>query len=184
MILAIFGAFTVLGGVFWYLMKTWRFGKYMDETPHVEPIKTTVPHENPESAPTLDFSTQKAAYHSTRVIADEMGLSLNEKNDFCAVIYQESRFRKGAVGKPNKNGTIDYGLCQFNDGKNSRGVPYWIGQGAAFSSIEEVLNNPEKCVRVAIRTVKAGHWDWWSSFKSGEYRHWLAENSPMWALKS
>ena len=84
------------------------------------------------------------------------------------------------IGKPNKNGTRDYGICQFNDGKNAKGVPFWIGKGAAFASVEEVLNNPEKCVRVMIKTYKAGHIGWW--YGHAGYSPEAAKASSMWKL--
>ena len=40
----------------------------------------------------LDFSTQKAAYHSTRVICDQVGLTFAQKEIVCACIFQESEF--------------------------------------------------------------------------------------------
>lgn len=128
-----------------------------------------------------DWNTPEHAYHNTRVIADQMGMTLEQKNQLCECIYQESGFHIGAIGKPNHNGTIDYGLCQYNNGK-IRGTALWIGLGAEFANIEEVLTNPEKNVRVMIRTVLAGHWNWWSSYSTGTYKQWAAANSPMWAL--
>ena len=113
------------------------------------------------------------AKHSVRVLCDEMGLSVNDKNILDACIHQESDYNPKAIGKTNSNGTIDYGICQFNNGKNAYGVPYWIGQGAYFSSTDEVLNNPEKCVREMIAQYKLGHISWWSSYSTGAYKKYL-----------
>ena len=127
---------------------------------------------------TLVWGTPKAAYHSYRVLCDELGATFKQKEDLCAMVYQESEFKKGAIGKPNKNGTIDYGLCQFNNG-TLKGVPLWIGKGATFKDVDEVLNNPEKCARVMIKTCLAGHWNWWCSFSSGAYKKHLSPSSKM-----
>lgn len=127
-----------------------------------------------------DFSTPRAAFHSVRVMCDDAGLTYEQKNEICYTIWRESEFQKGALGKPNKNGTRDYGICQFNDGKNARGIPFWIGKGATFSSINEVLNDPEKCVRIMIQTYKAGNIGWWYGHKG--YTPAAAKASPMWKL--
>lgn len=128
-----------------------------------------------------DWDTQHHAFHNTRAKCDLAGLSLEDKNKICACIYQESEFRINAVGKPNSNGTIDYSLCQFNTG-TIRGVPLWIGKGAAFSSIQDVFNNPGKQVDIMIACFKAGHLYWWSSYQTSAYKKWLLPNSPMWKL--
>lgn len=142
---------------------------------------TTAPKIEPLIAPTMSTSpsptvyawdTQPHARHSTRLICDEMGLSVEKKNRLCACIFQESSFKPNAIGKPNRNGTVDYGLCQYNNG-TIRGVPLWIGPGAAFKDANEVLTSPEKNVRIMIKTVEAGHWNWWSSFSTGAYKQWL-----------
>ena len=140
---------------------------------------------------TLLWDTPQHAWHSARVIMDQMGLAglidrttgIPAKDLLCACIYQESQFHPAAIGKPNHNGTRDYGLCQYNDGHNSKGFPLWIGPGAAFSSIQEVINNPEKNVRIMVQMYKLGHLNWWSSYSTGAYKEHLLANSPMWALK-
>lgn len=119
------------------------------------------------------WDTKEQARHSSRVIMDEYFLSWKEKNLLCACIQQESGFNPLAIGKPNKNGTRDWGLAQFNDGKNEKGIPYWIGKGAAFESTEEVLKNPEKNVRIMIEQYKAGNLKYWVSFSSGAYKKYL-----------
>ena len=107
--------------------------------------------------------------HSVRVMCDNAGLSHYDKEVITACIKQESNFNPKAVGTPNSNGTIDYGICQFNDGHNANGVPLWIGPGARFASIDEVLNNPEKCVAEMIAQYKLGHIIWWSSYSTKAY---------------
>jgi hypothetical protein len=134
------------------------------------PPKPTVP---PAPASKYDWSNPTAVRHSIRVMCDENQLTLEAKNILTACIQQESRFNPKAISKPNSNGTTDYGLCQYNDGKNAKGVPYWIGKGAAFKDIDEVLNDPEKNVRVMIQMMKAGKINLWSSYATGAYKKWL-----------
>lgn len=144
-------------------------------------IPNAIPNTPPEpNLELLEWSTPRQAFHSTRVLCDEMGLTYEQKNEICYTIYRESEFNIKAIGKPNNNGTRDYGICQFNDGKNAKGIPFWIGKGATFASIDEVLNNPEKCVRVMIQTYKAGHIEWW--YGHDGYSVEAARTSPMWKL--
>jgi hypothetical protein len=125
-----------------------------------------------------------AVRHSIRVMCDEEGVDyrrntlidgkyVSAKDILTACIQQESGFNPKAIGKPNTNGTRDWGLCQYNDGKNAQGVPYWIGKGAAFASTDEVLNDPEKNVRVMIGMMKAGKINLWSSYSTGAFHPWL-----------
>ena len=152
------------------------------EFPAMTVESTSVPFNHviePPVAPSkLLWDTPKQAYHSVRVICDEMGLVLIEKNTLCACIYQESRFLNTAVGK-NKNST-DWGIVQVNDTKG-----WHIGTGLQFPSVQYVLENPEKCVRWMIRTYKStGTLTPWASYTSGAYKQWLLPASPMWKLKS
>ncbi len=143
-------------------------------------IEPSLPPPLPPT-PTLDFTTPSHAFHSVRVLCDEMGLTYEQKNEICYTIYRESEFHTGAIGKPNKNGTRDWGICQYNDGKNAKGIPLWIGEGATFKDTNEVLTNPEKCVRVMIQTYKAGHISWWYGHKG--YSLATVDKSPMWKLR-
>lgn len=120
------------------------------------------------------WDTPADARHSARVICDEEGLNLKQKNDVTACIQEESRFNPKAIGKINKDGTQDFGIVQMNNGKNKNGVPYWIGKGCLFESVDEVLNNPERGVRFMAReTKKYGYPKWWSSWTTGAYKKWL-----------
>ncbi len=112
--------------------------------------------------------------HSCRVIMDEYNLSWAEKDLLCACIEQESRFKVGAIGSLNADGTRDYGLCQFNNGVNKEtGEPFWIGKGADFASIDEVLADPSKNVRILVREYKKGNLKWWASYSTGAYKQFL-----------
>lgn len=114
--------------------------------------------------------------HNIRVLCDLAGLTVYAKNVITACIEQESDFDPHAVGKPNANGTIDYGICQFNNGE-LHGVPLWIGPGAAFASTQEVLDNPQKCVELMIQEYKAGHINWWSSYSTGAYLKFMPQGA-------
>jgi hypothetical protein len=111
--------------------------------------------------------------HSCRVIMDEYGLTWKEKDLLCAVIQAESGFDPKAKNTKNKNGTSDWGICMFNDGKNAKGQAYWIGKNADFASVEEVLSDPAKCVRVMIREYKKGNLKWWAAYTNGSYLKYL-----------
>jgi len=112
--------------------------------------------------------------HSCRVIMDEYGLRWGEKDLLCACIQQESQFNPRAIGKANSNGTVDYGLCQYNTGKNkTTGQAYWIGVGADFKDINEVLDSPEKNVRIMVREYKKGNLKLWSSYITGAYKKFM-----------
>lgn len=118
--------------------------------------------EPPPVLPKYSWSTPAEAKHSVRVICDELGLTLAEKNLICAVIQCESGFNTKATNT-NKNGTVDYGICQYNS--------YWyIGLGKPIASIEEAINNPEKCVRTMIKQYRAGRLKDWVCYSSGMYK--------------
>lgn len=114
-----------------------------------------------------DFLTSR---HSVRVLCDEEGLTLEDKNIICACIQQESNFNNKTVNhNKNTKGQItssDWGICQINDF-------YQIGKGLPFSSIDEVVNNPEKAVRFMINMMKAGKLHLWVSYSSRAYKKYL-----------
>lgn len=112
--------------------------------------------------------------HNVRVLCDLGRLDLEGKNIITACIEQESDFNPSAIGKLNSDGTQDFGICQFNNGK-LHGIPLWIGEGAYFTSTEEVLTNPTKCVNEMIAQYKLGHIGWWVSFSSGAYKKFMPQ---------
>ena len=59
----------------------------------------------------------------------------------------------------------------------------WAQSETGRKYFTEVLNNPEKCVRVMIETCLAGHWDWWIAHKNGRYLQFIPKTSRMWKLK-
>lgn len=113
-----------------------------------------------------DWSTQEKARHSVRVICDEEGLTVKDKNDLCATVGGESGWRPEAIGKINFDGTRDYGIVQVNE-------KYWIGKDKLFPSTDYVLNNPEVCVRWMCKQWKAGNKNWWYAYKNGSYKKYM-----------
>ena len=107
-----------------------------------------------------------AARHSVRVICDEEGLTLEQKNTLCATVGGESGWTPTAIGPQNYDGTRDYGICQINE-------KFWIGQNKTFPSKEYVLSNPEACIRWMCKEWKAGNRNWWIAYKSGAYKRFL-----------
>jgi len=121
-----------------------------------------------------DTERSKPEYEQN-IIAGLKWLELNwdEKNLITAVIQAESDFDSKKISPRNSNGTRDYGIAQFNDGKNAQGVPYWIGEGADFKDPIEVLNDPEKCVKVMIREYKRSNLRYWVAYKTGAYLKYM-----------
>jgi hypothetical protein len=122
--------------------------------PAISPI---IPPAPPPSVPKYEWDTKEKARHSVRVICDEEGLSVDMKNRLCDTIQCESNFNTLATNK-NKDGTIDYGICQFNS-------YWWVGKNKPIPSVEAALNNPEFCVRLMARTFKQGKANLWVCYK-------------------
>lgn len=118
------------------------------------------------------WDTPQHIRRNVRVMCDEAGLSYALKNTICAIIKQESNWNPKAKNIYNTNGTKDWGLLQINDH-----VGYWIGEGLYFSSVDEVLNNPEKSVKFIIGMAQRNKLNFWSSYKFGAYRRWLLSES-------
>ena len=161
------------------LFKELLLKKAITETKNPDPLpdvpkdeKTANLPNNSPNLPTYEWDTKPQARLSVRRIADEYKIGWDEKNLLCAVIEAESNFDIKATHK-NKNGTTDWGIAMFNDGKNESGVPFWIGEGADFVSGQECLENPEKCIRVFIREYKKGNLKYWSAFKNGSYKQFM-----------
>lgn len=142
-----------------------------------------------KSAPAspIFWDTPKHCWHAVRVLCDQAGLLINEKNLICACIYQESRFQNYLPdGAPVRNDNLaqdgsisssDWGIAQVND-------YYHIGRGKDFPSVDYVLGNPDAIVQWMIDMYKRGNLKLWSSFSTGAYKAWLLQSSPMWTLAS
>src|SRR3990167_489171 len=96
-----------------------------------------------------------------REICAAEGLTTDNINIVVATIWCESGMNPDEKNV-NKNGTIDWGLCQFND--------YW---SAGQITPEEALNNPRKAVTLMAREVKAGHIYRWVCYTTGKYKKFL-----------
>ncbi len=113
-----------------------------------------------------DWSAPNYSRHSVRLICDEEGLTLEEKNTLCATVGGESEWQPTAVGPPNHDGTRDYGIAQIN-------THYWIGPGKQFPTTDYVLTHPEECIRWMCKQWKMGYRDWWVAYKNGSYKNYL-----------
>ncbi len=115
------------------------------------------------------WDTTANSRHSVRVICDEMGLTLTEKNIITACIQQESNFNNKAIGRNMKDGKLlstDWGLVQIND--------YWhVGPGKRWASVAQIINNPDKAVKWMIQMYKQGQLKMWVSYSSGAYKKFL-----------
>lgn len=118
------------------------------------------------------WDTPAHARHSVRVICDEEGMTVTEKNLICAVVMAESGFKNNAKClNKNKEGVVtstDWGICQINDF-------YHIGKGLTFSSVQYVLDNPDKAIRWMIKMYRLSHLDWWIAYKNGSYKKYLSQ---------
>lgn len=151
-------------------------GKTQDPEPPVKPIipaKAVTPppvSPAPTAPPMYLWDTFENARHSVRVICDQAGLSVEDKNIMCACVQVESNFNPlcehGNLDKDRKVWSTDYGIAQIND-------YFHIGAGKEFPSAEYVLANPEECIRWMARQWKAGNAHLWSSYTSGAYRKYL-----------
>lgn len=124
----------------------------------------------PPEAPKYLWDTTANSRHSVRVLCDEMGLTLAEKNIITAVIQAESNFNNNAkCYNKNTAGKItstDHGVCQINDF-------YHVGIGKKFPSVKYIMENPDKCVIWMIQMFKQGKIDMWIAHKNGSYKRYL-----------
>lgn len=137
------------------------------------PVTTPVQPEPVQTVVEPNWNTRRGARKETRILCDSIGLTFQQKNDICACIFQESGFLTNP--KPNQNKdkatgevwSTDYGIVQVNDYYN-------IGAGKPFASVEEVLDNPAKCVQWMINIYKTtGKLQPWASWTTGAYKQWL-----------
>ena len=140
--------------------------KVITPTPIVEPPTTN-----------YDWRTAEAARHSVRFIADEEGLTVQQKDNMSRTIHCESGYDihcvvyntdAGAVRKEKYNPathgkihSIDTGICQWNS--------YYHGTEITPHDAEF---DPEKAVRLMCKYVKEGlisEWVCWSTKKALDY---------------
>lgn len=84
-----------------------------------------------------------------------------DEDIFVAVLYCESGMNPKAVNR-NKNGTTDFGICQFND--------YWY---RAQISPETALRQPEIALNVMAQAWATGHQNDWICYRNKRYTSWL-----------
>ncbi len=137
-------------------------------TPPQEPVLPPSLPVQPKPAPIspLDFSIPILARHSVKVICDQEGLSLKDKNEMCATIQAESNFNTHAKNENKVNGKVvstDWGICQWND--------YYHGTEI---TPDEAVNNPEKAVRLMCAYWKRGQGNLWVGYSSGNYKKYLS----------
>lgn len=132
-------------------------------------IDTPVSPETPLPVQKYLWDTKANARHSVRVICDEEGLTVEQKNELCATVACESGFNPHAINRnmvAGKLSSTDYGICQIND--------YWhIGEGKSFISSNYVLQNPEECIRWMCKQWKAGRARMWVCWLRGMYQSYL-----------
>ncbi|MCK9370234.1 transglycosylase SLT domain-containing protein [Candidatus Dojkabacteria bacterium] len=97
-------------------------------------------------------------------IQEEVGAMMT--NEIVATIYAESGFNPYCVNRTNKDGTLDYGIIQAN-------THWYIGEGKPIASVDEALNNPEKCILVMIKRFKQNGANDWVAHKNGNYKNYL-----------
>lgn len=121
-----------------------------------------------------DWSTPEAARHSLRVICDEEGLTVQQKDDMSRTVNCESGYKSivhpNIVTKHLPDGTThtytastDYGICMWND----------FYHGAEISP-DTALHNPEAAVRLMCQYVKSGRISQWVCYSEGLYKNYSA----------
>ncbi len=134
---------------------------------HQEPIQPPIVIA-PPAPPKYFWDTPTDCRHSVRVICDEEGLTVEEKNLLSATLHCESNYNPQCVHPNVVNGKVtstDYGICQIND-------YYHIGLGKDFPSADYVLHNPEACVRWMCKQWKAGLGRLWICYSKGLYQQY------------
>ena len=112
---------------------------------------------------------RKEMFQLAKKVCSQEGLSLTLTNDLLMTIGGESGFSQFCLNDRNTNGSVDFGICQFNTG-STNGKAWWIGPSASFKDPQEVINNPEKCIRVMARAFKSGSQARWYAY-AGRKQH-------------
>ncbi len=112
-------------------------------------------------APKYIWDNPVDARHSVRLIADEEGLNVEQKNTMCGTIGGESGWHIDAVNRNTIGGvvtSVDNGICQWNDKYHAKEI-----------TPDEALHDPEKAVRLMCAYWRRGQRDIWIAYKNGRY---------------
>lgn len=108
-----------------------------------------------------NWADPEIARHNLRVICDQEGLTVAQKNLTSQVVHCESGYHVHAT-HPNlykgKQVSCDFGICQWNDHYHGTEI-----------SPDEAMNNPEKAIRLMCQYVKAGKITQWVCYSSKLY---------------
>lgn len=129
------------------------------------PTATVLSVRPAQARPLLLWDTKENVRHSVRLICDDEGLTVKQKNELCATVQCESGFNTKAVNKNMNDGkvtSVDYGLCQWNN--------YWHGKEI---SPTDAMNDPEKAVRLMCKYWKEGQAKQWVCFSKDMYKQYL-----------
>ena len=131
-------------------------------------IPPPAPTQPPVPVPSAySWGNPEVARHSVRLIADEIGLTLDQKNLLCQVIACESGFNIHAINEnKDTNGNItstDNGICQWNSFFHGKEI-----------SPDQAMNDPEKAVRLMCNYVKQGLLRQCVCFSSKKYKKYPA----------
>lgn len=132
----------------------------------IPPTPVTPPTAPISTSQAYDWSTPEAARHSVRVICDEEGLTVPQKNLLSQVIHCESGYNPNIVHPNLSNGKVfstDYGIAQWNNFYHGKEI-----------SPDDALHNPEKAIRLMCSYVKAGRISQWVCYSSSLYKKYSA----------
>lgn len=119
--------------------------------------KPQIPKVEPKPEPKPEPPKPESMQEMVLRVAGEEKLTAEMKEKLYQTIKCESNFDPKAV-HVNRNGTSDYGICQYNS--------YWyIGRDKPIPSVEVALNDPEFCVRVMCKMWKRGRQRDWICYR-------------------
>ena len=128
---------------------------------------------NPQDPTTWLWDTKDHIRRNVRVMCDNAGMSIPDKNEMCATIHGESSWDIHAIchNYTTKHGvkvlaSTDNGLCQWND--------YWHSKEI---TPHEAQNDPHKSVSLMIQYWLGGQKDAWVAHKTGYYKQFLSIES-------
>lgn len=138
------------------------------------PKPPTVPQDAPKPiepvpvplTPKYAWTTPSEARHSVRLICDEEGLTVQQKNDLSKTVHCESGYHTQAVHPNLYNGKLastDRGIAQWNDHYHGGEI-----------TNDEAFNDPEKAIRLMCKYVKRGQLKLWVCYSSGLYKQYSA----------